>query len=371
MKVQRFDKAYIKDFSETSEGYLTVKAPITRPGVFPYLRSDGGVEMEAKLPEELFSEKTIRSANAKPVTDDHPTELVTVSNHNKYAKGMTHTDASIDDDKLCISFTITDSDLISKVRNGKRELSIGFMADVSQEQGEYNGMTYDSVQRNMEINHLAVVDKGRAGSEVSIRGDSQAFMIDHDDIDNQKGGTRAMTKLLIDSKEFEVDSVVKARIDTLEAQLTAEKAKSSNVDTITGERDALQTQLTAKEQELEASKAKELTGDAFDTAVNDRIELMNKAKSLVGDSFDFKGKSDRQIKEAAIKTLNDSIDLTGKSEDYVNAFYDSLTTVVESKGYTAGAVFVDAKDTKTAKEEIENLKKERLNLKNSSKKGDK
>lgn len=370
MKVQRFDKAYIKDFSETSEGYLTVKAPITRPGVFPYLRSDGGIEMEAKLPEDLFSEKTILSANAKPVTDDHPTELVTVSNHNEYAKGMTHTDASIESDKLFISFTITDSALIKKVKNGKRELSIGFVADVSDEQGEYKGMTYDSVQRNMEINHLAVVDKGRAGSEVAIRGDSQAFMIDHDEVNKQKGGTRAMAKLIIDSNEFEVDSVVKARIDTLQAKLDTEKEKAKSVETLTGERDALQVQLKAKEAELEKSKAKELTGDAFDTAVTGRIELMNKAKTHVGDSFEFKGKSDRDIKEAVVKSVNDSLDLKDKSEEYVNAFYDSLTAITEAKGYVAGSVISDKKDfaAGNSKEEIEELRQKRLNL---NKKGDK
>ena len=108
-RVNLYDKALIEDFSETDEGYLTVKAPITRPGVFPYLTKDGAVEMQGKLPEELFSDKTIKSANAKPVTDDHPHEAVTAKNFTKYSKGMTHTDARVENNTLVVSFTVTDS----------------------------------------------------------------------------------------------------------------------------------------------------------------------------------------------------------------------------------------------------------------------
>jgi hypothetical protein len=45
---------------ETPEGYLTVNVPITRSCVFPYQRQDGTVQMEKKLPDEIFSDRTIR-----------------------------------------------------------------------------------------------------------------------------------------------------------------------------------------------------------------------------------------------------------------------------------------------------------------------
>ena len=72
---------------------------------------------------------------------------------------MTHNDAHVLDNKLLVSFTITDAETI-KINDGKRELSIGFQADVTKETGVYNGMQYDSVQRNMQINHIAIVDEG-------------------------------------------------------------------------------------------------------------------------------------------------------------------------------------------------------------------
>lgn len=369
MRSQRYDKAFIQDFDETPEGYLTVKAPITRPGVFPYLKRDGGVEMEAKLPEELFSEKTVKSANAKPVTDDHPSVAVTAANYHEYAKGLTHTDAEVRDHKLYISFTITDSATIQKVKNGKRELSIGFLADVSQENGIYEGMQYDSVQRNMEINHLAIVERGRAGSSIAIRNDSMAYMVDSIDTNkNKQGGNKHMPKLVIDSTDYEVDAVVKARVDTLEAQLEAANAKVADLDKITGARDALQTKLNEKEAELATAKENTLTADALDQAVENRMLLVGKAKKILGDSFDYTGKTDRAIKEAVISSAKKDFKGDGKSDDYINAFYDSLTEIVEDKGFTHSALFSDAKGKeKEIQDEINQKKQARLNL---NKKGD-
>ncbi|CAM2949065.1 MULTISPECIES: DUF2213 domain-containing protein [Enterococcus] len=359
--VIRYDKAFIKDFKETDEGYLTITAcPITRPGVFPYRRTDGGLSMEAKLPDELFSKTTVLSANAKPMTDDHPTEPVTAANYNKYSKGMTHNDAHVLDNKLLVSFTITDAETIKKINDGKRELSIGFQADVTKETGVYNGMQYDSVQRNMQINHIAIVDEGRAGHEVAIRGDSAAFMIDTKD--KQTGGSN-MPKLIIDSKEYEVDPVVKANYDAMQAKLDASEQRSSNVEKVEGERDALQSQVDNLTKELQTAKENSLTGDALDKRVQARVELVSAAKKFLGDSVDLVGKTDRQIKEAVITKTNSNFKGDGKSDDYINAYFDSMTAMATEKGFTASAVFNDAKDKdKEAAEEIEKQKNNRLNM---------
>lgn len=355
----RYDKAYIKDFAETSEGYLTINAcPITRPGVFPYIGDDGQMQMEAKLPEDLFSEKTILSAVAKPITDDHPTELVNAINYQKYAKGMTHTDATVKNNKLVISFTITDGATIKKIKDGKRELSIGFSADVEKETGSYGGAKYDAIQRNMEINHIAIVDQGRAGPTVAIRGDSAAYMADENQID--KSGGNNMPKIKIDSKDYEVDPVVKARVDALEAQVEVNKDKAAQLDTVTGERDALQTQKTQLESDLAAEKEKTPTLDALDQMVTDRMDLVAKAKTFIGDTFDAAKKTDRAIKEEVIVSVNKDFKGDGKSDDYVNAFFDALTA--QKHDFTQGANFQDASDKKKEEEELKELKNKRLNM---------
>ncbi|EAD8780259.1 DUF2213 domain-containing protein [Listeria monocytogenes] len=362
MKVQRYDKSFITDsnMQVTKEGYLTVKAPVTRPGVFPYQRADGGIQLEAKLPENLFSGETIQSLNAKPVTDNHPREPVTAGNYQKYSIGMTHTDSAVSDNMLFVSFTITDSATIEKVKNGKRELSLGFESEVVEEKGTYAGERYDAVQKSVLVNHLAIVDEGRVGPEIAIRGDSAAFMIDTKNTEKQ-GGNK-MPVLKIDNKEYEVDSVVKSRFDALEAKLDAANAKAAKADTLEGERDGLKTKLDKAESDLAEANKKAMTEEEIENAVTERAALLDSAKVMLGDSFDFKGKTTREIKEAAIKSSNDSFDSKDKSDEYVNAFYDAMTVTADAKGYTADANFNKGKPTAKELEEIEKKKAARQNF---------
>ena len=43
-------------------------------------------------------------------------------------------------------------------------MSLGYNLDLIEEPGEWNGEKYDAIQTNIRINHLAIVDKARAGS---------------------------------------------------------------------------------------------------------------------------------------------------------------------------------------------------------------
>lgn len=360
LKLQRYDKSFIKDYGETPEGYLTVTVPITRPGVFPYQRQDGTVQMEAKLPDEIFSDRTIRSARSKPVTDEHPNEPVTIDNYQTYAKGMSHTDARVEDLKLYVSLTITDKDLIQKVYDGKREISIGFMSDVVAETGTYNGQQYEYVQRNIEINHIAIVDQGRAGPEVAIRSDSDAWQINDND---EQGGNKNMAKYKIDEKEYEVDSAVKSHIEKLQAQLDAAQTKAANVDTLQGRYDALEVKLQNTENELKEAKEKQMSADELDKKVEERVSLISVAKPLLGDSFDFTGKTDREIKEAVIATTKSEFKGDGKSDDYINAFFDATIEQVQSNGYSStGENNAFTGDAATTNKNIDELKAQRLNL---------
>lgn len=316
---------------ETPEGYLTVRVPITRPGVFPYQRADGTVQMEAKLPDDIFSDLTIRSARSKPITDEHPNEPVTLDNYQNYAKGMSHTDVQVEDLKLYVSLTITDKALINKIYDGKREISIGFMSDVIAESGSYNGQNYEYVQRNIEINHIAVVDKGRAGPEVAIRADSDAWQIDSTD----EGGKNKMAKIKIEENEYEVDAAVKAYINSLEAKAEIAKVKGDSADALQGRYDALEVKLQNTENELQSLKEKQVSADELDKQVEARVQLISATKPLLGDSFDYTGKTEREIKEAVIATTKQDFKGDGKSDDYINAFFDATITQVQSNGYSS------------------------------------
>jgi len=341
---------------ETPEGYLTVNVPITRPGVFPYQRQDGTVQMEAKLPEDIFSDRTIYSARSKPVTDGHPDVPVTVDNYQSYAKGMSHTDSRVEDFKLYISLTVTDKALIEKIHDGYNEISIGFLSDVVAESGTYNGDQYEYVQRNVEINHIAIVEKGRAGPEVAIRSDSDAWQID------EKGGNTEMAKIKIEGTEYEVDPAVKTYIAALKAKEETAKVKGDSADALKGRLDALDVTLKAKDQEIATLKEKSLSADELDKKVEERVALINASHPILGDSFDFTGKSEREIKEAVISTAKAEFKGDGKSDEYINAFFDATVEQVESTGFSSTGPNSAYTGDSSNNKQLEELKNKRLNM---------
>ncbi|MFC2948542.1 DUF2213 domain-containing protein [Virgibacillus sediminis] len=361
MKVQRFDKVMIMDYQETAEGYLTVDAPITRPGVFPYQRQDGTIQMEAKLPDDVFSDLTIQSARSKAVTDGHPSEPVTLSNHSQYAKGLSHTDSRVENSMLKVSLTVTDAGLIDKIKNGdQREISIGFLSDVVSEPGTYNGDSYEYAQRNIDINHIAIVEQGRAGPEVSIRNDSAAWQLKND------GGGSEMPKYKIDGKEYEVDPVVKSRLDALEAQKDSAENKAKDYDALQGRYDALEADYKNAKTELEDAKKQNLSEDELDKKVQERVELVSGAKSFLGDEYDFTGKKEREIKEAVIQKVKPDFKGDGKSDEYINAFYDATVERSKQDGFSStGENHLHTGGSYTGDSDLEEKRKKRLNLRDS------
>lgn len=349
----RYDTALISKISkDPNTGFLHAKnVPIARVGVFPYRTVNGDVVMEAKLPTELLSDSTVESAKSKPITNDHPTQLVTADNSKELMKGFTAENAHVDGDMVKVDMTITDADLIKEIGDGKEELSIGFTTEVVPAQGEYQGVHYDSVQKNIQINHVAVVDKGRAGHSVRITGDSAEMVI------KEKGESMETTKVMLDGANVTVavsdaDQVAKSNTDlaSLKKQLADAQAKvkelQDQIEKVQGKADAAeelqkkadeaQAKADAADKQIEElqSKLKIYEGDGLDKMIEAKLALEKDAKPFLGDSYDFRGKTDKEIKIAVIKAIDDSFDAKDKSDDYINAFFDAVKV---NKPVTIGA----------------------------------
>lgn len=157
----------------TPEGYLVCKnVPIARVGHQEYLGSEFKGPVADRLydvtrPEdEVFDKAAIASFEGKPVVDEHPDEDVTPDNYSQYMKGVCREVHRGDGEfKNCLigDLIIYDKALIDKIKNGKREVSCGYdclwcqTGDSSFEQREIRG------------NHIAIVDRGRAGHKIAIR----------------------------------------------------------------------------------------------------------------------------------------------------------------------------------------------------------
>lgn len=160
----------------TPEGYLDVDAYIARDGLLKY--SDGTKSWMELRPRAALEAAAASWAN-KPVTDDHPPVMVDSTNASTYARGhIMGTPYIVDVDGvayLAARLRVMDAALVRKiVDDGRHELSVGFMAVVEPRVGVHDGVRYDAVQEldDESGNHVASVDRGRAGPAVRVLLDS-------------------------------------------------------------------------------------------------------------------------------------------------------------------------------------------------------
>ena len=117
-------------------------------------------------PEEL--EKAVQTFNNLPllskhipVSADEPQKDVIV--------GTTGSDAKFEDGYLKCSLAVWDSEAIAGIESGEQmELSSAYRYVADMTPGEFKGMRYDGVMRDIVGNHVALVDVGRAGRDVVV-----------------------------------------------------------------------------------------------------------------------------------------------------------------------------------------------------------
>ena len=159
---------------ETPEGFLLCKdVPLTRIGEFEYLAREvpveGGMDGKVKIErdeDEVFAINTIASFEGKPITINHPDEMVTPENWSELAHGHIQNvrrGEGEQSDLLLGDLLITTEEAIELVKSGLREVSLGYDAEYEQiEKGKGR-------QRNIIGNHVALVVKGRAGGRCAIQ----------------------------------------------------------------------------------------------------------------------------------------------------------------------------------------------------------
>ena len=129
-------------------------------------------------------EASLGSWDLKPFTDDHPPVLVTSSNWSDYAVGTVGQGATMvrgPDGQHYVKVTIFVGDIatLRKIRDGKVELSAGYTVVPVEDRGvdPVSGQRYRYRQTKIRINHLALVDAGRAGPLARIKIDRGAWEV--------------------------------------------------------------------------------------------------------------------------------------------------------------------------------------------------
>ena len=199
--------------------------PISREGIFPYSGAqvghpDRGRIFQVYRPgEELSAPDALASFRLMPIIDDHtmlgeghtPAEDVGVA-------GVIGENVKFDRGVMTANLKIFSKALAQKIKNGKTELSCGYRCVYDFTPGVWNGQPYDVIQRQIRANHLALVDEGRMGPEVSIL-DQMTFTVD------------AKETTPVDEEQKKAMEAMAAKIAELEAKIDGAAAKVGDEET--------------------------------------------------------------------------------------------------------------------------------------------
>jgi uncharacterized protein len=244
MTVARYDFIEIKAAVAPDTGWITDNPVVTRSGIFKYRMPDGTVRNEFRPETEVFNTDSLNTYRGVPITDGH-NGLITKDN----PKGIIGTIISTgtkDGDNVRAELIIHDPNKLGQ----RKELSCGYTCDLDDVQGEHNGQKYDCSQRNIRINHLAVVVKGRAGNA--------KLRLDHDDAVNglfeQENEMPDPVKLVVvklDGIDYQASPEVINALNKRQEQLDEMKNKH---DKLEAERDTLKADTAKHKEEIEKIK---------------------------------------------------------------------------------------------------------------------
>ena len=371
---QRFDSIPLGETYFTPEGYLIDNPILTRVGIFEYHNPDGTIRRELRLPEEVFAAESLASYKGKPVILTHEAGLVDVENVQQEHIGTILSEGIQDGDNVRAQIVIHDAESLDY---GLRELSLGYTQTPDETPGVWNGQPYDAIQRNIQINHLALVEKARAGEQARLN------------IDGEEQGGNQMSKARKDgltpeeiarlveeykqrqaqrmqnsnpttdegtnpeeqtTDEGEADPVqeVKDRRDRRDASgdcetmdeasgviaqqdediqklldFIAQLQAKIDFDEVSAEEEA-KTDGEGENAEANADEGEHqedpLNMDSIDAYVNQKIELIRLGDKLNLDGIESMKPMD--AKKAIIKKVHPNIRLDGKDTAYINAMFD-------------------------------------------------
>jgi len=329
--VNRFDvfndiqEYMIEPFKKTPEGFLKGRAIVTNTGIFNYTDKQGNMLRELRSPEEVFSDKSLKSLEMIPATNNHPGEGVSVLNAKGLQVGYTGQDVRVDGHAVSVPLVITDEETIKEIENGKCSLSCGYGAELEFKTGyAFGNNQYDCIQRDIVYNHIAIVDRGRAGdlARMKFTMDSDAILIDSvsvsNDIDNNIKG-EIMKKIILDGVEYEaeakvIETITKYKEDSAQKDKTIEE-KNNEISKLQADKDQLS-------DDIEKLKSEKLSDEDIKLAVKDRLSVLSVASKLKVDCVD--SLTNKDVKKAIIKSQYPAAQLDDKDDVYINARFDAI-----------------------------------------------
>ena len=302
----------------TDEGFLKVPGRVAKTGIQQYLRKelqldgDPNEVVNVFRPEdEVFKAESLDTYNCADITIRHPGDLVNAKNYSATSKGVVRGSGRRDGDFVVADLIIKDQLAIDDINAGNAELSAGYTADyVAQEGTAPSGENYQYIQRDIRVNHVAIVPMARAGRQARI-------------FDNQQRET-AMTKVTLDSgRSVDVQDEATALLvtdafDRLNKEVTGANKAVSDAQAEIQKKQAV---IDAQKEEIDALKLKS-SDEEIKLRVDRIATVKDAAIKIAGDTFTTDSMDDVEIMRSALKVARPANEWADRSADYIRASFD-------------------------------------------------
>ena len=356
--VCRYDFAAITGTETTEEGYLKVWAKAARTGTQAYTRSDGSRVLEYRPPEEVSNPDSLNTFGMKPATWGHPPSLLNTENTKQYQIGYTGSQVRYNDGFVEVAIVLTDKEAIDKVKRGDaREVSAGYRVDFDPTPGKTpEGENYVGVQRQIRVNHIAVVPRGRAGPQVRLLMDrmdaadavASEFSDSPETQPTQSQLTNPMASIKLDGLELdlpvEAASAVNSHLRDLQRRLDdSESERTSLSERCDALAEEIQTLAYEKQQSDERAdtaeaSAKEASAEParmdqaeIDKLVTARLDTLRHLAPAFDEEFKFDGVDDVTLYRQAFTNLTGSEPREDAEPAYINGVVDGLLSRMDSE----------------------------------------
>lgn len=307
-------------------GFMRVTAcHITKETVNPYYGREVPGWQELNLdPEKIYYgyrsgeelEKAIRTFEGLPLLLGHHVESAD-DPQKEFRVGSSGNDAVWNSPYIDVSLFVTDAEGIRAIEQGKaREISCAYLYEPDFTAGNFGGQDYDFVMRDIRGNHIALVEEGRAGSDVVVA-------------DEQIKPTPRMRSLMNLFKKFrgaldefpapakEEEGMAKDN-DKLKAMLAALKdaGKISEEEFAALCSAAFDEDVVDEKEELVTDEDKE--AETVRDAVNEAVEKIQSAQKPDGEE-----KLDDEFK-LKMKAAADACGMDAESPEFQKAFAEGV-----------------------------------------------
>lgn len=301
-------------------GWFEIKGnPLSKVGVFDYSGAQVGappadadrIYRVYRPAEELAAPETLASFRLTPLINDHTMLGEGFTNAEDYGvDGVIGEDVYFSDDVLRGNIKVFSKALAEDIKKGKTELSCGYRCIYDFTAGSWNGQVYDVIQRKIRGNHVALVDEGRMGPDVSVL-DHLIFTVD------------AKEQMPVDEETKALLQSIAARLDKLEA--AAKPADEPPAPVIDATPPVVDPPAEEKPPVSEPPPAKDEEPTSMDQALAQIATLQGQIAAL---------SAKPAMDEAAIVAISaDRADLVERLSTHIGTFDHGRMTIAQISAY--------------------------------------